>query len=369
MDVSMAMIGKLCRQFDIDEWLFMVKLAGSHDAAFVLRKIIRWNESSTVQERGGEFYKTHAEMSEETGGLSPYRIRKAQTLIKKYVHIDKRRYKGRDWTWYRVDVVALLQRIGKVLESMTGKIFDLINDVIGREPVRNLRRSGLKNLSRQTLTISSKDQSDDDVIDLPIAFKKFAFKGLRDDVRLMREIERLGTDKALEVLERCVKFGGKRWSYVWTSLAEETSQTSPPTPLHYGEGSMNHRGTEAQSGLAGLVAEVVNRGDVVIDAQSEALPEVTGGAVDQPVGAWGSLREAWALVMSQLRLRFDQMTFDTWLSDMRVVDFADNMLVVAVANEYAEERINTRLHRDIRRVISDVINHPVELRAVANWGA
>lgn len=384
MDVKLATIGKVLRQFEIDEWLFLTRLAGSHHAAFVLRKIMLWNDSSTAQERDGWFHKSHSQMGRETG-LSPYQIRKAQEKIARFVEIDLRPYKGKDYTWYRLKAEALLEGVSQLLAKMTGKMFDLLQGVIGSEPVRNLRRSGLKNLTRQTLTPSNSNRSDDDVIDLPPAFRKFAFKGLRDDVRLLKEIERLGTDKALEVLERCVKFGGKRWGYVWTSLEGEEPGAVKSEP-------QRRKDTEAQreADNAGIVPtgedvpvmSLINPDLEAWRAQwaderernkpwaekQEAIAPATE-AVERVAYSGLTWREAFELAWGQLQLQFDRATFDTWLKDARIVDVEEGVPVFEVPNQYAEEKINKWLYRNIRRVISDVLNRQVELRAVTNWGA
>ncbi|NWF67886.1 MAG: chromosomal replication initiator protein DnaA [Chloroflexi bacterium] len=74
----------------------------------------------------------------------------------------------------------------------------------------------------------------------------------------------------------------------------------------------------------------------------------------------------WKMAYSQLEIQLDRASFDTWLRDAVLLDHQQDetkqVLVVGVRNTYARDMLAHRLYRTVRRVVSDVVGAPVEVR-------
>lgn len=77
-------------------------------------------------------------------------------------------------------------------------------------------------------------------------------------------------------------------------------------------------------------------------------------------------QDAWKVAYSQLELQLDRATFDTWLRDSVFLSHEDGVFVIGVKNTYARDMLQTRLYRNVRRVLTDVVNAPVEIEFVLN---
>ena len=73
-------------------------------------------------------------------------------------------------------------------------------------------------------------------------------------------------------------------------------------------------------------------------------------------------QDAWNAAYHQLELQLDRATFDTWLRSAKFLDFNADMFVIGVQNSYAQDMLQHRLYRKIRRVLSDVYGHEVEAK-------
>lgn len=74
-------------------------------------------------------------------------------------------------------------------------------------------------------------------------------------------------------------------------------------------------------------------------------------------------KDAWDIAYQQLSMQLDRATFDTWLSDsvfLRVE--TGDVFVIGVRNSYACDMLQHRMYRGIRRVLSEVVMRPVELK-------
>jgi len=67
---------------------------------------------------------------------------------------------------------------------------------------------------------------------------------------------------------------------------------------------------------------------------------------------------AWHAAYNQLELQLDQASFDTWLRPARFLGVDTDSFVVQVHNQYAQEMLQQRLYRNIRRVVRDIANNP-----------
>lgn len=76
--------------------------------------------------------------------------------------------------------------------------------------------------------------------------------------------------------------------------------------------------------------------------------------------------DAWRAALQQLEFQFDRATFDTWVRGavlLRVepANGAD-VFVIGVKNTYARDMLQTRLYRNLWRVLADVCGRSIELR-------
>lgn len=253
MNIDIKSIGETLRNNKIDEWLFYAKLSGNHHAtAFVLRRIIIWSATPTAKNRGGWFWKTHSEMSDETG-LSEYQIKQAQKRLSKLVQVKVRRYKGTLRTYYRLKADALTRAIESTISRILGKLSQVSPQKTFDDLRKKLVLGTPKNLSRQSLTSYSNNQSknnqtqtsvtpdankppstappaqqtadDDLIINLPDCFKNYSFTGTPDIKGLTAQVARVGQKQAIATIEHCISKGGKSWQYMLTSL--QNTETVP----------------------------------------------------------------------------------------------------------------------------------------------
>lgn len=89
------------------------------------------------------------------------------------------------------------------------------------------------------------------------------------------------------------------------------------------------------------------------------MPEVEADEVVDPVLAstyFGKLSalDVWNVAHSQLELQFDRDSFDTWMKHIKVVGYADGVLILGTRNKYQCDMCQHRLYRNIRRVVRDV---------------
>jgi len=73
-------------------------------------------------------------------------------------------------------------------------------------------------------------------------------------------------------------------------------------------------------------------------------------------------QDAWNAAYGQLELQLDRANFDTWLRDTFFLKEEAGIFVIGVRNAFARDMLQHRLYRNIRRVLSDVCGHEVELR-------
>jgi len=76
-------------------------------------------------------------------------------------------------------------------------------------------------------------------------------------------------------------------------------------------------------------------------------------------------QETWAIVYNQLELQLDRASFDTWLRPARFLGMNKGIFVVQVHNRYAQDMLQGRLYRNIRRIVGDIAGYPkntLELR-------
>lgn len=87
---------------------------------------------------------------------------------------------------------------------------------------------------------------------------------------------------------------------------------------------------------------------------SNFLPKEYGGIV--------SPQDAWNATYNQLELQLDRASFDTWLRSAVFLGVENGVYVVGVQNSYAQDMLQHRLYRNVRRVLSDVCGKTTEIR-------
>jgi hypothetical protein len=78
-------------------------------------------------------------------------------------------------------------------------------------------------------------------------------------------------------------------------------------------------------------------------------------------GAERDAREAWALVLDELRMLMTRATFDTWLGGTRVLSVEDATMVVQVRDPYAAEWLVARWLTPIRRTLAGIVGQPLDI--------
>ena len=73
-------------------------------------------------------------------------------------------------------------------------------------------------------------------------------------------------------------------------------------------------------------------------------------------------QDAWNATYNQLELQLDRASFDTWLRPSMLLGVENGIYIVGVHNSYAQDMLQHRLYRNVRRVLSDVLGQMTELR-------
>lgn len=84
-------------------------------------------------------------------------------------------------------------------------------------------------------------------------------------------------------------------------------------------------------------------------------------AIDEPIVVDPNSK-AWGLAYSQLALQLDANSFHTWVRGAAFLRLEDGVWVIGVANKFAQDQLEHRLYREVRRVLGDVLGNRVELR-------
>ncbi len=73
-------------------------------------------------------------------------------------------------------------------------------------------------------------------------------------------------------------------------------------------------------------------------------------------------KEAWEVAYNQLELQLDRASFDTWLRQAVFLGVDDEgVFRIGVHNSYAQDMLQYRLYRNIKRVLSDICGKPTEV--------
>lgn len=75
-------------------------------------------------------------------------------------------------------------------------------------------------------------------------------------------------------------------------------------------------------------------------------------------------QDIWNAAKAQLEMQFDRQTYDAWLRKAEYSDYlpAEGVIVVHVHSTYARDMLQERYYRNIRKVLNDIGNSPLEIR-------
>lgn len=74
--------------------------------------------------------------------------------------------------------------------------------------------------------------------------------------------------------------------------------------------------------------------------------------------------QSWRYALEQLQTEMPKSSFDTWLSDARLVSYDDGRFVVGVRNDYARDWLESRLTSTAARLLTGIMNRAVEVQFV-----
>lgn len=74
--------------------------------------------------------------------------------------------------------------------------------------------------------------------------------------------------------------------------------------------------------------------------------------------------QIWQAALGELQLELTRATFDTWLRDARLVAHEDGTFIIGVANTYARDWLQSRLHSVILRILTRLAGRTVAVRFV-----
>lgn len=72
-------------------------------------------------------------------------------------------------------------------------------------------------------------------------------------------------------------------------------------------------------------------------------------------------QDAWSAAFSQLELQIDRASFETWLQNATYNRFEDGIFFIGVHSTYAQDMLQHRLYRVVRKVLCDVYGESVEI--------
>ncbi|MGB1286873.1 MAG: chromosomal replication initiator protein DnaA [Aggregatilineales bacterium] len=72
-------------------------------------------------------------------------------------------------------------------------------------------------------------------------------------------------------------------------------------------------------------------------------------------------KEIWNAAYNQLELQLDRASFNTWLRGAVFLNYKNGLYTVGVRNSYAQDMLQHRLYRNVRRVLSDTAGEQIEI--------
>jgi chromosomal replication initiator protein len=80
------------------------------------------------------------------------------------------------------------------------------------------------------------------------------------------------------------------------------------------------------------------------------------------------MEQVWQATLGQLQLEMTKATFETWVRDTSLLTHEDGTFVIGVPNAYAKDWLENRLLNTVKRTLTGLLGHTVEVRFVV-WPA
>lgn len=80
------------------------------------------------------------------------------------------------------------------------------------------------------------------------------------------------------------------------------------------------------------------------------------------------MEQVWQATLGQLQLEMTKATFETWVRDTSLLTHEDGTFVIGVPNAYAKDWLENRLLNTVKRTLTGMVGHSVEVRFVV-WPA
>jgi len=75
-------------------------------------------------------------------------------------------------------------------------------------------------------------------------------------------------------------------------------------------------------------------------------------------------KQVWQAALGELQLQMTKATFDTWVKNTSVIAYEDGTFIIGVGNAYAKDWLENRLMTIIKRTVTGIVGHAVELKFV-----
>jgi len=331
------------------------RIVGDFTAGIVLHRLLYWlprgsRSDAAIWKSDREWYAelnlSYAQMQRVRARLSP--------IVKSWVE----RAQGAPTYHYQLRIEKLVKGIAVVLDrhpmQIRVSLLDRVENGFSAESKDDFRES-LKSLTNQ-----HQDSPIDERLNIYHPYQN-RFVGFTPAIadKLASEYARIGESNVRAVLERCDHSAGKSWQYVLRSLENVSAQVRTPIPLY--EPPAPARADEDITAEMRLAWASCDEGR----SWAARLASARNPQPAAPVGTGRALSEHeihWDRAYGQLEIQLDRASFDTWLRATRFLKHQNGVYHIAVPNDYARDMLQHRMYRDIRRVLMNVTNVPVELQ-------
>lgn len=351
--------------------VFVKLLGGDHKAAILLSQILYWSDKT--KDKDGWFYKSYADWQLETG-LSETQVRrivngdprvKAPQRILRELGVETRvrkvKHTGAPTLHYRIHQERFLAALQAFLdpEHCEGSNLTNAGDELPAMPGMNADQSSPTRIPQETPTLeeSAEDQPSDprdEDLAIFLQFQERFGKLKSGNVFALRaELERLGIEKAVLILERCAT-RGRSWNYVMKALANEATPEVTAQSL-----------TDERCG--GFTAFSDETAPNAPEGQCEASMAVSARIEQVVENSGATAAQVWQAAYQQLELQLDRGNFMSYLRDVVLVDFEpeNRTFILVPQNVSSRDVLAHRLVRTISRIIGDVVGQPVHVRFVS----
>jgi chromosomal replication initiator protein len=97
---------------------------------------------------------------------------------------------------------------------------------------------------------------------------------------------------------------------------------------------------------------------------STIIPPLTGNHFLSAEKALMKADEIWQAALGELQLEMTRATFETWVKPTSLMSYEDGRFAIAVPNAYAQEWMQNRLLSTVKRVLTGITGHSVEVKFI-----